>query len=207
MLGVLADVTTSASNPQPAFTASLFVTSGMTVLGSVLNTAWYDTKQTGTFNLDFTDQPASTSAIGVPGQMQIDPVHNLMWFASAGDTWKAYAIFPSTGFGTATVMDYSASSAVTDALGTGVTSATCVTAPCTTARGNFTVVGGSATTGTILTLGFTDAPTSTLTCSVKQEGGTARLGISASISGSTMMVNAANSIAGQTFEVSWLCAQ
>jgi hypothetical protein len=107
----------------------------------------------------------------------------------------------------ATVSDFSGGVGASLTPGSGVSSVNCTNSPCTTARGNLSIGGGTATTGTIATVGFNDSPTSTLNCQVNQEGGTTRYGIAHSISGSTMSITAASSVSGATIQVNYSCSE
>lgn len=92
--------------------------------------------------------------------------------------------------------------------GSGVTSVTCATAACTNQRGTFTVVGGTATTGTIFTLAWTATSTANV-CSVTQNDtgvATAYLGLGHTVATTTgMTVQAGISVIGTTFAVDYTC--
>lgn len=89
--------------------------------------------------------------------------------------------------------------------GTGVTSATCASATCTTSRGSYTIVGGTATTGTIASLAWTATPTAWV-CSVGMNGGTGFLGIGHSVATTTgMNITAGVTVLGLTFTVDYNC--
>lgn len=96
--------------------------------------------------------------------------------------------------------------AITSATGgTGVTSVTCATASCNVSRGSYTVVGGTATTGTIITLVWPTTTTAWV-CSVDENGGTAFLGLGHSIATATgMTITSAISVASTTFNVDYNC--
>lgn len=104
---------------------------------------------------------------------------------------------------------------ITSALGTaaitsatpaaGVTSVTCATANCTIYGGTYTVVGGTATTGTFVTLLW---PTTTTAwrCEATMNGGTGFLGIGNSVATATgMTVSAGVTIIGTTFSFNYSC--
>lgn len=100
--------------------------------------------------------------------------------------------------------------AITSANGApGVTSVTCVTANCTVYRGTYTVVGGTATTGTFVTLVW---PTTTTAwgCEASMNGGGSPsvgfLGIGHSVATATgMTLSAAVTILGVTFTFDYSC--
>jgi hypothetical protein len=87
----------------------------------------------------------------------------------------------------------------------GVTSVTCNTATCDVAGGTYTVVGGTATTGTFVTLTW---PTTTAAwrCIVTPNGNTSFLGLGHSVATATgMTVNSAVTILGITFTFDYAC--
>lgn len=89
--------------------------------------------------------------------------------------------------------------------GTGVTSVTCATAACTIARGTYTVVGGTGTTGTFATL-LWPTTTTAYVCSVTMNGGTGFLGLGHSVATATgMTVSAGVTIIGVTFNFDYEC--
>lgn len=89
--------------------------------------------------------------------------------------------------------------------GTGVTSVTCATATCTNLRGSYTVVGGTATTGTIFSLAWTATP-SAYVCTATMNGGVGFLGIGNSVATTTgMNVTAGVTVLGVTFNVNYSC--
>jgi hypothetical protein len=101
------------------------------------------------------------------------------------------------------------SNAMTSATGgSGVTSVTCATAPCTNLRGTYTIVGGTATTGTIATLVW-PTTTTAYVCSVNQNDtgvATAYLGLGHTVATATgMTVQAGISVIGTTFSVDYSC--
>lgn len=101
------------------------------------------------------------------------------------------------------------SNAITSATGgTGITSVTCATATCTNLRGTYTVVGGTATTGTIITLVW-QTTTTAYVCQTSQNDtgvATAYLGLGHSVATATgMTVSAGISVIGTTFAVDYSC--
>jgi hypothetical protein len=89
--------------------------------------------------------------------------------------------------------------------GTGVTSVTCATATCTNTRGTYTVVGGTATTGTIFSLSWTATATAYV-CTATMNGGTGFLGIGNSLATTTgMNITAGVTVLGLTFNVNYSC--
>lgn len=96
--------------------------------------------------------------------------------------------------------------AITSATGgTGVTSVTCATAACNVSRGSYTVVGGSATTGTIITLVWPTTTTAWV-CSVDENGGIGFLGLGHSVATATgMNITAGVTVAATTFTVDYNC--
>lgn len=97
------------------------------------------------------------------------------------------------------------SGTATAAVGTGVTSVTCATAACTNLRGTYTIVGGTATTGTIATLSW-GATATAYACTVTQNGGTAFLGIGHGVATTTgMTITSGVTVAGVTVAVDYQC--
>jgi hypothetical protein len=92
--------------------------------------------------------------------------------------------------------------------GTGVTSVGCATSyTCTNQRGELTIVGGTATTGTIATVNFSATLSSAPgLCWANQDGGTTLFGISNGVpSTSGFTIGAAVSVLGQTVTVDYGC--
>ena len=89
--------------------------------------------------------------------------------------------------------------------GTGVTSVTCASAACTNLRGTLTIVGGTATTGTVAALSWTATPTAYV-CTATMNGGATSYGIGNSVATTTgMNVTTAVSVLGVTFTVNYSC--
>jgi hypothetical protein len=89
--------------------------------------------------------------------------------------------------------------------GTGVTSVTCASAACTNLRGTLTIVGGTATTGTVAALSWTATPTAYV-CTATMNGGATSYGIGNSVATTTgMNVTTAVSVLGITFTVNYSC--
>lgn len=105
-----------------------------------------------------------------------------------------------------TVTSNLGTAAITSATGgTGVTSVTCATAACDVSRGTYTVVGGSATTGVIVTLVWPTTTTAWV-CSVDGQGVGVSFQLSHSVATATgMTISAAVSISGQTFSLDYQC--
>jgi hypothetical protein len=93
--------------------------------------------------------------------------------------------------------------------GTNVTSVACASSyTCTNTRGELTIVGGTATTGTIATVNFSAtlgaAPGN---CMVAQEGGATLFGIGHGLpSTSSFTITAGISVAASTLTVDYLCS-
>lgn len=91
------------------------------------------------------------------------------------------------------------------AVGTGVTSVTCATATCTNLRGSYTIVGGTATTGTIATLSWATTTTAYV-CQVMQNGGASFYGIGHGVATATgMTITAGVTVASATVTVDYEC--
>lgn len=89
--------------------------------------------------------------------------------------------------------------------GTNVTSCTCATAACTNLRGTYTIVGGTATTGTICGLAWTATPAA-YACTATMNGGASAFGIGNSVATTTgMNITAGVSVAASTFTVNYSC--
>jgi hypothetical protein len=92
--------------------------------------------------------------------------------------------------------------------GTGVTSVACAASyTCTNARGELTIVGGVATTGTIATLNFsTTLSAAPGLCIVTQNGGAALFGIGHGVPGTaSFTITAGISVAASTVTVDYTC--
>ena len=92
---------------------------------------------------------------------------------------------------------------------TGITSATCVTASCTNLRGSYTIVGGTFTGGTFLTLVW-PTTTTAYVCTVTQNNTTGEttsfLSIGHSVATATgMTISSGITLASQTFTVDYHC--
>lgn len=97
------------------------------------------------------------------------------------------------------------STTVTPTAGTGVTSVTCATATCTTARGSYTIVGGTGTTGTVASLAWTATGTAWV-CTATMNGGATAFNIGNSVATTTgMNITAGISVVGSTFTVNYSC--
>lgn len=98
-----------------------------------------------------------------------------------------------------------AGTAVTPTAGSGVTSVTCASAACTNLRGTYTIVGGTATTGTVASLAWTATPTAYV-CTATMNGGATSFGIGNSVATTTgMNITAAVSVVSATFSVNYSC--
>lgn len=125
----------------------------------------------------------------LPGQAET------FWADSAGTVY--IGLLSSTGIGGVLTATLTA--------GTGVTSVTCASAACTAARGTLTIVGGTATTGTIASLSWTATP-SALVCTATMNGGTGFLGIGNSVATTTgFNVTSGVSVLGLTPTVNYSC--
>jgi hypothetical protein len=92
--------------------------------------------------------------------------------------------------------------------GTNVSSVACASGyTCTNTRGELTIVGGTATTGTIATLNFSATlATAPGLCTVTQEGGTTLFGIGHGVpSTSSFTITAGVSVAASTLTVDYTC--
>lgn len=92
--------------------------------------------------------------------------------------------------------------------GTGVTSVACTSSyTCTNQRGELTLVGGSATTGTIATLDFsTTLSVAPGLCMVTQVGGATSYGLGHGVPvGTSFTITAANSVSSATVTMDYSC--
>lgn len=92
--------------------------------------------------------------------------------------------------------------------GTNVTSVTCLTATCTNLRGTISIVGGTATTGTVAALSWTATPTAYVCTATENPntGTTTQLGVNHNVATTTgVNIAVAVSIAGLTLEVDYSC--
>lgn len=93
----------------------------------------------------------------------------------------------------------------TPTAGTNVTSCSCATATCTNLRGSLTIVGGTATTGTICSPAW---PSTTIAyvCTATMNGGATSFGIGNSVATATgMNITSAVSVAAATLTVNYEC--
>lgn len=125
---------------------------------------------------------------------------------SSGAQVKALTLTGANGVFAGTGTSALGNAAITSATGgTGVTSVTCVSAACDVSRGSYTVVGGTATTGTIVTL-LWPTTTTAWVCSVDMNGGTGFLGLGHSVATATgMNITAGITVVGTTFTVDYNC--
>lgn len=97
------------------------------------------------------------------------------------------------------------SETATPTAGTSVTSCTCATGSCTNLRGSLTIVGGTATTGTICSLAWTATPAAYV-CTATENGGTTSFGIGNSVASTTgVNLTAAVSVISATLTVNYSC--
>lgn len=131
---------------------------------------------------------------------------NFLDWEGVGGTARYTLDNKGAGIYSGTVTSALGNAAITSATGgTGVTSVTCATATCTVSRGSYTVVGGTATTGTIVTLVWPTTTTAWV-CSVDMNGGTGFLGIGHSVATATgMNITAGLTVVGVTFIVDYNC--
>lgn len=112
----------------------------------------------------------------------------------------------NTGFANAVQLNSTlGSGTVTNTPATGVTSVTCQTTTCNVNGGTYTVVGGTATTGTFVTLAW---PTTTTAwrCTTNMNGGGTFLGLGHSVATATgMTVSSAITILSTTFTFDYSC--
>lgn len=126
---------------------------------------------------------------------------------NSGSTVNALTLSGAgNGLFVGTVTSALGNAAITSATGaTGVTSVTCQTAACNVSRGSYTVVGGTATTGTIVTLVWPTTTTAWV-CSADMNGGTGFLGIGHSVATATgMTITAGITVVGTTFTFDYNC--
>jgi hypothetical protein len=95
----------------------------------------------------------------------------------------------------------------TFAAGSGVTSVACASGyACNNTRGTLTIVGGTATTGTIATVSFSAALSAAPQCFVSQNGGTSLFGIGNGAPSTTAFtITAGITVLGQTLTVNYQC--
>jgi hypothetical protein len=92
--------------------------------------------------------------------------------------------------------------------GTGVTSVVCASGhTCTQSRGELTIVGGTATTGTIATVNFLTTLVSVPECWVQENGGVAFIGVGhgTATTGAFTITAAVAGIATTTITVDYGC--
>ena len=115
---------------------------------------------------------------------------------TSGPTCQADVAFPGVFIG----------SPVTFTAGAGVTSATCISTNCDVNGGTVTVVGGTGTTGTIVTVNYSLISPAPRSCQVSMDGGTTAFGLGHGIPGTTSFtITAAVSIIGATFSLDYQC--
>lgn len=209
-------VTTSGS-PTTGF---LPLFTGSTVIGNS------HLDEVTTAGVDTFTQPVAISASGSPSQIDFVPsgtsVATSAGAASIGApatvttaNVTALPASPGTGFVFSTntsgvdQLSIIVATTATATPGSGITSVTCATAACTNLRGTFTVVGGTATTGTIFTLAWTATPAAYACLVVENGGGSPTptfFGIGHTVASTTgMTVTAGISVIGSTFTVDYVC--
>jgi len=95
----------------------------------------------------------------------------------------------------------------TFAIGSNVTSVACATSySCNNTRGTLTIVGGTATTGTIATVSFSAAIAAAPACFAKMNGGAATFDIGTGVPSTTAFtITAGLTVVGATFNVDYWC--
>jgi len=95
----------------------------------------------------------------------------------------------------------------TFAVGSNVTSVVCATSySCNNSRGTLTIVGGTATTGTIATVSFSSALSAAPACFASMNGGTSAFGIGNGVpSATSFTITAGITVVGATFNVNYSC--
>lgn len=95
----------------------------------------------------------------------------------------------------------------TFAAGSGVTSVVCASGfSCNNTRGTLTIVGGTATTGTIATVSFSATLSAAPACFASENGGSTNFGIGNSAPTTTAFnITSAISVLGVTFNVNYQC--
>lgn len=135
------------------------------------------------------------------------------WLVSTGEIFRCQNIVGTQGTWTSDAAPFvptppTSNPITTATTGTGVTSATCATATCTNLRGTYTIVGGTGTTGTILTLVWPTTGTAYVCTVVQNDTGqsTAFLGLGHTVATATgMVINAGITVVGTTFNVDYSC--
>lgn len=181
-------------------------------LGAATSTVYNGSQPLSELYLAPTINVATTSTAGYavlninPTETSISTAPNYLIWAGAGGTQKFTLSNGGTGLFAGTVTSALGNAAITSATGgTGVTSVTCATAPCNVSRGSYTIVGGTATTGTIATLVWPTTTTAWV-CSVDMNGGTGFLGIGHGVATATgMTITAGITVIGITFTVDYNC--
>lgn len=181
-------------------------------LGAATSTVYNGSQPLSELYLAPTINVATTSTAGYavlninPTETSISTAPNYLIWAGAGGTQKFTLSNGGTGLFAGTVTSALGNAAITSATGgTGVTSVTCATASCNVSRGSYTIVGGTATTGTIATLVWPTTTTAWV-CSVDMNGGTGFLGIGHGVATATgMTITAGITVIGITFTVDYNC--
>jgi hypothetical protein len=148
----------------------------------------------------------STSALNVTIKANASQATSTMTLPSlpcaANQTWSDNG---SGVYSCASLSTFYPAQTATCTPGTNVTSCTCATATCTSNRGSYTIVGGTATTGTIATLSWT-AVAAAPVCTTSENGGVGFLGIGHSVATTTgMNITAGVAVTGLTITVDYSC--
>lgn len=77
----------------------VFITKRVPTDTSVIATANIGLNMTGTYNMDRTNIPVSTTTLGSPGQTQFDPINGILWYATSEDTWASWTLGGGGGGG------------------------------------------------------------------------------------------------------------
>jgi hypothetical protein len=155
-----------------------------------------------TFSTDPTQVPRYFTGTGAPSgtcttgrDFYTDTTGLSQYFCKATNSWATLApAFPAA--------------AVTLTAGTGVTSVTCTSPTCDLNGGSLTIVGGTATTGTVATIGYTGLGLLVVprSCLVAMNGGATYLGIGhGAPSTASFTVTSAVTVSGVTFNVDYSC--
>lgn len=200
---------------------SIFVQAGTTLKGHTLSATVTGTIVTGTNLLSISDTTlglATTTAAGlIASTTQVQSgtffpavifsasfspstVGHVATFADTKGTIQEGGGFPALGLSTP-------SGTATFAVGTGITSVVCASGySCNNTRGTLTIVGGTATTGTIATVSFSAALSAAPSCVSTMNGGVTFFGIGNSSPTTTAFnITAAVSVIGATFNVNYGC--
>ena len=209
-IGLTGFSTALVSNPPASTNSNAAGVYLLNASNSAINPTWSILTGGGTMNTNGVPMIASfkTNAATAVAALQVTSLGAGVAQTDSSGNVKSSATLPAG----LTIPGYSSSLSIptgtaTFAAGTNVTSVGCATGySCNNTRGTLTIVGGTATTGTIATVSFSATLSAAPSCLVDMNGGTVWYGIgNGAPSTSSFTITAGVSVSGATFNVNYVC--